>query len=194
MKIKDLIFEAPVPPTTPPAPKPPGIQKPVGNVPASGVRAAGAPIAGQTQQTPGIAAPGTTPQTNQPVPPNQQMGQNPTAPGQTPLVAGQPVAPGQQPLTQQDQLAQQLAQQTATIATDLDKTKTVMQTPGVNVDTKKLAAGLATQQLNPKAPPNPQTSAELAKAAAVPMGQILANPKATAQFQTALNTAKQPVK
>ena len=119
------------------------------------------------------------------------MGQNP--PGQ-PVKPGQPVPPGQQPLTQQDQLAQQLAQQTATIATDLDKTKTVMQTPGVNVDTKKLAAGLATQQLNPKAPPNPQTSAELAKAAAVPMGQILANPKATAQFQTALNTAKQPVK
>ena len=163
MKIKDLIFEAPVPPTTPPppgtpAPKPPGIQKPVGNVPASGVRAAGAPVAGQTQQTPGIAAPGTTPQTNQPVPLNQQMGQNPPVAGQ-PAKPGQPIPPGQQPDPAQ-QFAQQLAQQTTQIGSTIKKELPAITklAPGVNLgDPNKLAKDLAlaqTQAPNKPLPPS----------------------------------------
>lgn len=146
MKIKDLIYEAPLTPTTPPppgspAPKPTGLQKPAGNVPASGVRAAGAPVAGQASPPPGT--PSST----------------------TPQASGQPVPPGQQNQQQQtqdpaQQFAQQLAQQTTQIGSTIKKELPAITklAPGVNIgDPNKLAKDLAlaqTQAPNKPLPPS----------------------------------------
>lgn len=152
MKIKDLIYEAPL--TPPGAPKPAGLQKPAGNVPASGVRTAGAPVAGQT------TTPGTAPQASgQPVPPNQQVGQAPA--GQP----AKPVVPGQQDQQQQaqdpaQQFAQELAQQTTQIGSTLKKEIPAITklAPGINIgDPNKLAKDLAlaqTQAPNKPLPPS----------------------------------------
>ena len=142
MKIKELIFEAPLPVQQPGTLQPP-------------TKPAGTPGATPATATATTTAPGATPPANQPVPPNQQVGQ---APAGQPAKPGQPVAPGQQPVDPQQQFAQQLAQQTTQIGSTIKKELPAIAklAPGVNIgDPNKLAKDLALAQTNAPNKPLP---------------------------------------
>jgi predicted GNAT family acetyltransferase len=121
------------------------------------------------------------------------MGQNP--PGQ-PVKPGQPVPPGQQSLDPQQQAAQEIAAQAGVVASDLDKAKTTLGQfagPGApSINSKQLASQLVTLDTKKQIPT--AIADPLIKATGNGLTAILSNPEATTQFQTALNTAKQPVK
>lgn len=169
MKIKDLIYEAPLP-TQQSAGIPKSPTNPVGNP----VKPAGASNQQGTQTgrafTPAEKQEyyaGTGRQSDGSPKPNQQMGQNPPVPGQSPAgqpsKLGQPTAPGQQDQQTQDpaqQFAQQLAQQTTQIGSTIKKELPAITklAPGVNLgDPNKLAKDLAlaqTQAPNKPLPPS----------------------------------------